>query len=197
MVTDTQISSEAVCRYFDALDHFLNGLTVTDKAGAALAPNDGLGRAGAAVRRAAEATQTVFIVGNGGSAAVASQMAYDFTYNRSIRALGFGDGSILTGISADHGYHEVFARQIAAHGRCGDHLIAISSSGQSPNILNAIASARAKGLGVLTMSGFNADNPVRQTGDLNFYIASGDYGFVEVSHLTLCHAILDHSALSS
>jgi D-sedoheptulose 7-phosphate isomerase len=194
---DTQISFKAVCSYFGALDHFLNGVAVTDENGAAIAPKDGLARAGAALRRAAEAPHTVFIVGNGGSAGVASQVTYNFTHARSIRALAFGDGSSLTGISVDDGYQDVFARQIAAHGRCGDYLIAISSSGQSPNILNAVAVARARSLGVLTMSGFKVDNPVRRTGDLNFYIASSDYGFVEVSHLALCHATLEDLTLGS
>jgi D-sedoheptulose 7-phosphate isomerase len=192
MGTNAQISCEVVCSYFDALDHFINGVAVTDKAGAVLAQEVGLTRAGEALRCVADTCRTVFIVGNGGSAGVASQVAYEFTYARSLRALGFGDGSILTGISAHHGFEQVFARQIAAHGQRGDHLIAISSSGQSANILNAVAAAREKGLGVLTMSGFRGDNPLRQTGDLNFYIASGDYGFVEISHLALCHAILDY-----
>ena len=195
MSADAQISYEVVCCYFDALDRFLNGVMVTDKAGTVLNSSDGLTKGGGGLLHATEAGHTVFIVGNGGSAGISSQVAYEFTHSRSVRALNFDDGSTLTGISATYGYQEVFARQITVHGRRGDQLIAISSSGESPNILNAVAAARENSLDVLTMSGFKADNPLRQLGDLNFYVPSGDYGFVEVSHLALCHAILDYSPL--
>jgi D-sedoheptulose 7-phosphate isomerase len=70
-------------------------------------------------------------------------------------------------------------------------LIAISSSGRSANILAAVERARAAKVGVITFSGFGRDNKLRRTGDLNFYVRSSEYGFVEVAHLALCHAILD------
>jgi D-sedoheptulose 7-phosphate isomerase len=189
--SEQAVSFDAVCSYFVALHRLLNGFAVTDETGAAIAPKEGIARAGAALRRVGEAGRTVFIVGNGGSAGIASQVAYHFTHTRSMRILTLADGPSLTGISVDDGYQEVFARQIAAHGDWGDYLIAISSSGQSRNILNAIAAARGRSFGIFTMSGFKVDNPVRRTGDLNFFIGSSDYGFVEIAHLALCHAILD------
>jgi phosphoheptose isomerase len=70
---------------------------------------------------------------------------------------------------------------------------AISSSGQSADILNAVTAAQTIGIGVISLSGFKADNPLRRAGDLNFYIESTEYGFVEISHLVLCYAILDRS----
>ena len=75
--------------------------------------------------------------------------------------------------------------------RADDLVIAISSSGRSANILNAVKAARAAKCAVVTFSGFTADNPLRGLGDLNFYVASDRYGFVEIGHLTICHAILD------
>ena len=78
-------------------------------------------------------------------------------------------------------------------GQPQDLLFAISSSGHSPNILNAVTEARAKGIAVLTFSGFEDDNPLRSMGDMNLYLSSNTYGFVEIGHLTLCHAILDIS----
>ena len=75
--------------------------------------------------------------------------------------------------------------------RAGDVLIAISSSGRSSNILAAVEVARTKDCRVVTFSGFGEDNELRRTGDVNFYIRSREYGFVEVGHLALCHAILD------
>ena len=73
----------------------------------------------------------------------------------------------------------------------GDILMAISSSGRSENILLAVEAAKGKGCKVITMSGFSPDTPLRLTGDLNFYVPSDSYGYVEITHLALCHCILD------
>jgi len=72
-------------------------------------------------------------------------------------------------------------------------LIAISSSGKSENILRGVKAARTVGLQVITMSGFKPDNPLRTTGDVNFYVPAptGAYGFVEIAHLVLCHMFVD------
>jgi D-sedoheptulose 7-phosphate isomerase len=72
-------------------------------------------------------------------------------------------------------------------------LIAISSSGQSPNILEAVKVARGRDCKIVTYSGFSEDNALRRTGDINFYVRAkkGEYGFVEIAHLALCHAVLD------
>jgi D-sedoheptulose 7-phosphate isomerase len=73
----------------------------------------------------------------------------------------------------------------------GDMLIAISSSGQSVNILKAAEVARAHGMKIATFSGFQPDNLLRGRGDTNFYVNSNQYGFVEVAHHALIQAILD------
>ena len=108
-----------------------------------------------------------------------------------MRALAFNDASALTCLGNDLGYQNVFAKQLEFHAHAGDLLIAISSSGCSPNILAAVAAARTANVGVVTFSGFGRDNELRRAGDLNFYVRSSEYGFVEVAHLSLCHAILD------
>src|SRR5215469_7506816 len=133
----------------------------------------------------------LIFVGNGGSAAIASHMATDYSKNGEIRSLALNDSSMLTCLGNDLGYDRVFAKQIDLHARSGDLLIAISSSGRSPNILNAVVAGRAAGCAVVTLSGFTPDNPLRSKGDVNFFIASDRYGFVEIGHLTICHAILD------
>ena len=130
-------------------------------------------------------------IGNGGSAGLASHLAIDFSKNGRLRSLAFNDASALTCLGNDLGYENVFAKQLEFHARAGDLLIAISSSGQSANILAAVERARAAKVGVITLSGFGRDNKLRRTGDLNFYVRSSEYGFVEVAHLALCHAILD------
>lgn len=133
----------------------------------------------------------ILFIGNGGSAAIASHMAIDYSRNGGFSALAFNDGAALTCFSNDLGYEQVFAAQVELHGREGDLLVAISSSGNSDNIVNAVAAARAKGLDVLTLSGFAPDNRLRGLGDVNFYVPNGLYGFVEIAHLAVCHAILD------
>ena len=144
-----------------------------------------------ALMQAYESGRMVYLFGNGGSAAIASHMATDYSKNGEIRSLALNDSSMLTCLSNDLGYDQVFAKQIELHARPGDIVIAISSSGRSANILNAVKAARAARCAVVSLSGFAADNPLRSLGDINFYIASNRYGFVEIGHLTICHAILD------
>jgi D-sedoheptulose 7-phosphate isomerase len=138
-----------------------------------------------------QAGNKLIFVGNGGSAAIASHMATDFSKNGNVRALALNDGAMLTCLGNDLGYDSVFARQIELHAQAGDMLVAISSSGRSANILNAVAAARSNGCAVITLSGFDPDNPLRRLGDLNFFIGSDRYGFVEIGHLAICHAALD------
>jgi len=142
-------------------------------------------------REAHAAGHKLLFVGNGGSAGIASHLAIDYTKAGTLRALALNDGAALTCLGNDLGYEQVFAYQIRAHGQPGDLLIAISASGRSPNILNAVAAARERGMKVVTLSGFAPDNPLRRSGDVNFYIASDHYGMVEISHLAICHAMLD------
>jgi len=133
----------------------------------------------------------VMFIGNGGSMGIATHMAVDFSKNGGMRATAFGDGAMLTALGNDLGYENVFAHQIESHGRAGDVLIAISSSGKSENILKGVETARSQGGKVVTFSGFQEDNPLRKAGDVNFYVRSMAYGFVEVAHQAIIHAILD------
>jgi len=133
----------------------------------------------------------LIFIGNGGSAAIANHMAIDFWKNGNVPAISFSDSSLLTCISNDFGYENVFAKPIEMFAKPGDILFAISSSGASPNITTAIRMAQSKDCNVVTMTGFGSGNPVRQMGNYNFYVPSDEYGFVEVAHQYLCHFILD------
>ena len=133
----------------------------------------------------------VVFIGNGGSAGIASHMAVDFWKNGGIKAIAFNDSSLLTCISNDYGYEHVFAKPIETFADDGDLLIAISSSGNSPNILNGVEVAREKGLKVITLSGFKQNNKLSSLGDINFFVPSLEYGPVEVLHQFICHYILD------
>lgn len=140
---------------------------------------------------AKRARRTVFFIGNGGSAAIASHMAADFLKNGGIAAQCFTDGPLTTCLANDLGYEQVYARPIAMHARPGDVLVAISSSGRSPNIISAVDAALKLDLQVIGLSGFDEDNPLRSKSDVDFYVPSHRYGLVEVCHHAICHAILD------
>ena len=99
---------------------------------------------------------------------------------------------VLTCLGNDFGFEFIFSKQIEFHAREGDVLIAISSSGRSADILRGVEVAKAKGMYVCTFSGFSDDNPLRKTGDLNWYVASGEYGFVKLAHQILIHCALDN-----
>ena len=133
----------------------------------------------------------VIFIGNGGSAAIASHQAVDYWKNGGMRAVAFNDSALLTCLSNDCGYEAVFERPIEMFADPGDVLLAISSSGQSQNILRGSKAALAKGCTLITLSGFKPDNPLRAMGRINFYAASSSYGHVEITHLSLCHCIVD------
>jgi D-sedoheptulose 7-phosphate isomerase len=133
----------------------------------------------------------VMLIGNGGSAAIASHIAADLLKNSGIPTLTFYEGSLLTCISNDLGYKEVFAKPLGFLAKAGDILFVVSSSGMSENILRAVACARKKGCFVVSLSGFSKDNQLRRLGDLNFWCPSYCYGLVETAHLAICHSLVD------
>jgi len=130
-------------------------------------------------------------IGNGGSAAICSHLVSDFCKNAGVVAMDFNDPALITSISNDSGYGSAFEKLISVYAEKGDVLIAISSSGQSENILKATAKAKEIGCRIITFSGFGKGNRLRKTGDLNFYIPVNRYGIIEVVHLAINHLILD------
>lgn len=179
--------------YADTLSAALKGTEATDGRGKSMKVDEAVQWAADAARRTNDAGNKLIFAGNGGSAGICSHMATDYSKNGNLRAWSMNDGGMLTCLGNDYGYEYVFSKQIEFHARKGDLLVAISSSGKSKNILNAVEAARAAGCGVITLSGFHANNPLRTLGDMNLFVSSGYYGFVEIAHLTLCHAILDYS----
>lgn len=177
--------------YFAALERYGRTAAATTGEGRSIPLSEAVTSCIEGARAAHDRGNKLMYIGNGGSAAVASHMAIDYSNNGGMRALCFNDAAALTCLANDYGYPEVFSRQVVLHARPGDILVAISSSGQSHNILNAVEAARAAKCNVWTLSGFAADNPLRAAGDTNFYVSSSEYGFVEISHLALCHCILD------
>jgi|SRR5580658_1767015 D-sedoheptulose 7-phosphate isomerase len=178
-------------QYFMTLAGLIANVEISDRSGRDLTVDQGFDGVRSRAHLAHDAGNKLIFIGNGGSAGLASHLAIDFCKNGGLRAVAFNDPSALTCLGNDLGYENVFAQQIVFHARPGDMLVAFSSSGRSPNILAAVRAARARDCSVVTFSGFGETNALRQAGDVNFYIRSDEYGFVEVAHLSLCHAILD------
>jgi D-sedoheptulose 7-phosphate isomerase len=190
-MTGAPFNKGQVLHYIDTLAELMRTAVVTDEAGTSLPLEEGFEQVRRAAHVAHDAGNKVIFIGNGGSAGIASHLAIDFSKNGGLRALTFNDPSALTCLGNDLGYENVFAKQLDFHARPGDLLVAISSSGRSPNILAAVKAALARQCRVITFSGFTEDNDLRRSGSVNFFVRSKEYGFVEVAHLALCHAILD------
>jgi D-sedoheptulose 7-phosphate isomerase len=180
-----------IMSYFASLHNHLKQVECSDRAGAPLGAEVAFDQAARFLCNATMGDNKIIFIGNGGSAGIASHMAIDYSKNGGLRALAFNDAAALTCLGNDLGYDRVFEHQIQMHARAGDIVAAISSSGRSDNILRAVDAASRMGCRVITFSGFTPDNPLRGKGDVNFYLASDKYGFIEVGHLALIHALLD------
>jgi len=179
--------------YFETVGNLGRRIEASDGQGRAVAPAAAMAWAIQTAENCKSDKARIYFVGNGGSAGIASHMAIDWMKNGGFAATCFNDGASLTCLANDLGFEQVFALPLSRQARPGDLLIAISSSGKSANILAAVAAARSAGAKVMTLSGFTPENPLRRTGDMNFFIPDRLYGFVELAHLCICHAVLDIS----
>jgi len=182
---------EEATRYFDELAGVIRTVETTHRDGRPLSLPEGIEEAIQVITTRTGAGRKIIFIGNGGSAAIASHQAIDYWKNGGMRAVSFNDSSLLTCISNDYGYPHVFEKSVEMFADEKDVLVAISSSGQSENIIRGSRAALAKGCDLITMSGFKPDNPLRTMGQVNFYSPSTSYGFVEISHLAICHCIVD------
>jgi D-sedoheptulose 7-phosphate isomerase len=162
---------------------------VTAAGGAQVGIDEGITRLVAMVPPVTGVGKVQFI-GNGGSATIASHAALDWWKNGGVRAVAYNDAANLTAISNDFGYDRVFEMQVDRFAQAGDLLVAVSSSGKSPNVIAGVKAARARSCAVATMSGFSPDNPLSRLGDLNFHVPSDSYGMVEVTHSALLHCVM-------
>lgn len=137
----------------------------------------------------------VYVIGNGGSAGIASHFHTDLMKTLEIPAMTLFDSNLTTCVSNDFGYEHVFSMPLKTLLREDDLLIALSSSGQSRNILNAVKVAQNKNTQVITFSGFLANNPLRNAGNLNYFLDAQEYGLVEMGHFFLLHTLVDYLQL--
>jgi D-sedoheptulose 7-phosphate isomerase len=135
---------------------------------------------------------TIFIVGNGGSAAVASHAAIDLTKAANIKATTFNESSLLTCFSNDYGYEYWVEKALQFYANVNDMVILISSSGESKNIINAAKKSKEIGLPLITFSGFSSKNQLREMGDINLWIDSSNYNIIEIVHQTWILSVIDN-----
>ena len=183
--------SDAVPALFSSLADVLFRVEVTDGSGMRRPCDTGVATAVELLRAQSAQGRKAIFIGNGGSAAIASHQAVDLWKNGGVRAIAFNDSSLLTCIANDYAFAHVFEKPVEMFADAGDVLIAISSSGRSENVLRGARAARERRCHVVTLSGFAPDNPLRGLGDLNFYAPGQGYGLVEITHLAICHAIID------
>lgn len=133
----------------------------------------------------------IFFIGNGGSNAICSHMMEDFAKVLRYESFSFTDASLITCFSNDYGYENAMAEWLKVYYKPDDILVAISSSGNSMNIVNAVDYANTVNKNVITLSGFKNDNKLVNRGKINFYLDSTNYGVVECYHHSILHIILD------
>ena len=135
--------------------------------------------------------KSIFFLGNGGSNSICSHMMEDFMKLAGYPTYSFSDAALITCFANDFGYEKAMAEWLKVFYTENDVLVAISSSGESKNILNAVKYAKSKGGKVITLSGFKNDNSLKQSGDINFHIDMSSYGIAECYHQVILHIILD------
>jgi len=142
---------------------------------------------------------TIFIIGNGGSATTASSMANDLGFDiikktktkKPFKFLSLTDNnSVITAIANDVGYEEVFVNQLKIHYRKGDQLIIISASGNSPNLVSAAKWFKSQKGKVISFLGFDGGK-LKKISDIILHAKTekGDYGPVEDTHLIINHVL--------
>ena len=182
------VSATEYCKH---LAKFVAATQISDLSGNSLELESAVSAVVVALEHARHNQGKAMVIGNGGSAAIAAHMQNDLAKSDKLRALTFFDLSLYTAIANDRGIESVFEEPLRLFADPEDILFAISSSGRSENILRAVRQARIKNCRVFTLSGFRSENPLRQMGDINFYIPVEHYGMVELAHQILIHCITD------
>ena len=159
-------------------------------------------RAAAALKQAIQGDRLIFSCGNGGSAAIANHLTNDcskgIATNTTLRSRVVSLSAtveLITAIANDIEYAEIFVHQLRNAARPGDLLITISSSGDSENIVRALAWARDNGLATIAMSGFSGGRSAK-TADISLHVAAENYGVVEDAHQALMHILAQYVRMS-
>lgn len=147
------------------------------------------------LEKSSKAGSHVYIAGNGGSAAIADHLCCDWmkgTYIQGkppIRSLSMmSNVALLTAYSNDYSYEDALSKQLDSLGKPGDVVLAISSSGNSPNVVNLIKRAKEMGLATIALTGFKGGT-LKSIADVCVYVNYHDYGVVEDCHQMVMHCL--------
>lgn len=155
-----------------------------------------IARAGAWVAAAYRAGGKTLLFGNGGSASDAQHIAAEWTGKlgpdrAALPSIALSaNSSDLTAIGNDYGFDRVFARLVEAHGRAGDVAVAISTSGNSPNVIAAVEEARRRGLRTIALLG-KGGGKLAGLVELPLVVPSSDTQRIQESHIAIAHAIAE------
>lgn len=133
----------------------------------------------------------VFIIGNGGSASIASHVSVDFVKVAKVPSSTFNNSNLITCFANDYGYENWVTESIKSYTLNNDLIILISSSGTSMNIINAANYCKEKKINLITLSGFELNNPLKKLGNINFHVNSKNYNFIEMTHHIILVSIVD------
>jgi D-sedoheptulose 7-phosphate isomerase len=145
--------------------------------------------------------KSIFIAGNGGSSSIANHFSVDLTKNAKINCLNFNETNLITCLANDYGYENWISEAIKFYAKKNDCLILISSSGSSRNIINAAKNAKKLGIfPIITFSGHKKNNELSSLGNINFWVNSKSYNYIENIHqiwlLSLVDMIIGNSVYS-
>jgi len=139
-----------------------------------------------------EKKSNVWWVGNGGSSAICSHLSQDVLNKLGIKSFCFSDASLVTCMANDFGYEDVYSKPLTVYLQKNDLLIAISSSGESKNILNCVDYAKKNNINVITLSAFDKNNQLwNRDAALSLFLECDLYGHAEIGHAALCHAVIE------
>jgi D-sedoheptulose 7-phosphate isomerase len=132
-----------------------------------------------------ERRKTIYFIGNGGSASIANEVSANLAANTGIHTETFFNFALLTLIASKSDYDEIFAEPLRKRMVAGDMLVAICSSGESKNIINAVEEAQKIGGIVCTLSAMNPENTLRSLGTINFYVTADKSMIVNLGHIEI------------
>lgn len=177
--------------YLEEICDLLNRIEICDKMHNNFKYTQGIQRIVDIIRECKKNKKTLYICGNGGSAGIAQHMTADFIKNGGLRTYNMYGSSTITCISNDLSYEYVFSKQLELLANDGDVLIAISSSGESENIVRSINTIKLLNGKVITFTGFKENNRINKMGDYNVYVPVENYGMVESIHNLVLQQIVD------
>ncbi len=178
------------------VESYLSEYTRTLMRAVAEVPAESLSRAYRAIEKCLKSGARLYVAGNGGSATIADHLCCDWMKDSYVPGASpplrvqslISNTALFTALANDFGYDQSFARQVEYLGDPGDVLVLVSSSGNSPNILEALATAKRKQMTVIGICGFTGGK-LKELADISVHVPVKNYGMCEDAHQMIMHSI--------